>query len=105
MYFPHVSLLVHSCLAHFPPADTYGSSGNVHDVSELAYPSFPILLLPPFPSPPLPPTPPPSLLPPPYAFFLVIFQVVKTVRQFREKGRSRCSVLLYGHGDGGGGPT
>ena len=32
-------------------------------------------------------------------------QVLKTVSQFRDKGRSRDSILLYGHGDGGGGPT
>ena len=32
-------------------------------------------------------------------------QVLKTASQFRDKGRSRHSVLLYGHGDGGGGPT
>ncbi|CAI7994927.1 Alpha-mannosidase 2C1 [Geodia barretti] len=31
--------------------------------------------------------------------------VLKTVSQFRDKGRSRQSILLYGHGDGGGGPT
>lgn len=32
-------------------------------------------------------------------------QVVKTVKQFLDKGRSRQSMLLFGHGDGGGGPT
>ena len=32
-------------------------------------------------------------------------QVLKTTSQFRDKGRSRHSMLLYGHGDGGGGPT
>ncbi len=32
-------------------------------------------------------------------------QLVKTVRQFKDKGRSRQSVLLFGQGDGGGGPT
>eukprot|EP00731_Ephydatia_muelleri_P024288 Em0016g559a len=31
--------------------------------------------------------------------------VVKTVKQFLDKGRSRQSILLFGHGDGGGGPT
>ena len=37
--------------------------------------------------------------------FLSFSQVLKTVTQFRDKGRSRHSILLYGHGDGGGGPT
>ena len=32
-------------------------------------------------------------------------QILKAVSQFQDKGRSRHSVLLYGHGDGGGGPT
>ena len=27
------------------------------------------------------------------------------MRQFKDKGRSRRSLLLFGHGDGGGGPT
>ena len=35
---------------------------------------------------------------------LPCLQVLKTVEQFKDKGRSRRSVLLYGHGDGGGGP-
>ena len=27
------------------------------------------------------------------------------MRQFKDKGRSRRSLLLFGYGDGGGGPT
>ena len=30
---------------------------------------------------------------------------MKTVKQFKDKGKSRQSMLLFGHGDGGGGPT
>nr|XP_058950702.1 alpha-mannosidase 2C1-like [Pocillopora verrucosa] len=31
--------------------------------------------------------------------------VLKTVRQLKDKGQTHASMLLYGHGDGGGGPT
>ena len=36
------------------------------------------------------------------AFF---FQVVKTAKNLKDKGRAHGSMLLYGHGDGGGGPS
>lgn len=32
-------------------------------------------------------------------------EVVRTVRNLEDKGRVSTSALLYGHGDGGGGPT
>ncbi|PFX33378.1 Alpha-mannosidase 2C1 [Stylophora pistillata] len=31
--------------------------------------------------------------------------VIKTVRQLKDKGKAHASMLLYGHGDGGGGPS
>jgi len=31
-------------------------------------------------------------------------EVLKSQTNFKEKGRSNCSLLLYGDGDGGGGP-
>jgi len=31
--------------------------------------------------------------------------VIKTVKQLKDKGRAHASMLLYGHGDGGGGPS
>ena len=31
--------------------------------------------------------------------------MLKSVKQFKDKGRSSQSILLYGYGDGGGGPT
>ncbi|XP_068702429.1 alpha-mannosidase 2C1-like [Montipora foliosa] len=31
--------------------------------------------------------------------------VLKTVKQLKDKGRVHASMLLYGHGDGGGGPS
>ncbi|CAH3126967.1 unnamed protein product [Porites lobata] len=31
--------------------------------------------------------------------------VIKTVRQLKDKGQVHASMLLYGHGDGGGGPS
>jgi alpha-mannosidase len=49
-------------LTHFPPADTYGSAGNVADV-------------------------------------------VKSVDLFKEHDRAKESILIFGWGDGGGGPT
>ncbi|HKY15708.1 MAG TPA: glycoside hydrolase family 38 C-terminal domain-containing protein [Microthrixaceae bacterium] len=33
------------------------------------------------------------------------FELAKAERQFAEKGRSNRSMLLFGHGDGGGGPA
>ncbi|KAG9489498.1 hypothetical protein GDO78_005466 [Eleutherodactylus coqui] len=32
-------------------------------------------------------------------------EMLKTVRNNRDKGRVNCGIVLYGHGDGGGGPT
>ncbi|XP_075064270.1 alpha-mannosidase 2C1 [Mixophyes fleayi] len=32
-------------------------------------------------------------------------EMLKTVRNNRDKGRVNCSIFLYGYGDGGGGPT
>lgn len=32
-------------------------------------------------------------------------EILKSVRNFRDKGRSDQSMYVYGHGDGGGGPT
>ena len=49
-------------LTHFPPADTYNSLADVHDV-------------------------------------------VKTSQKFKEHDRANESMLLFGFGDGGGGPT
>ena len=49
-------------LTHFPPADTYGSAGNVADVLKSSY-------------------------------------------NFKEHDRSKESLLIFGWGDGGGGPT
>lgn len=37
--------------------------------------------------------------------FFFSFQVLKTVTQLKDKGQTHASMLLYGHGDGGGGPT
>jgi len=31
-------------------------------------------------------------------------EVVKSMKNFKDKGRSRHAVILYGFGDGGGGP-
>ena len=50
-----------SVLAHFPPADTYNSEANVHEV-------------------------------------------LKSVTNHKNPQHSRRSLLLFGHGDGGGGP-
>ncbi|CAH1250253.1 MAN2C1 [Branchiostoma lanceolatum] len=50
------------CLAHFPPADSYGTEAKAEDL-------------------------------------------LKTAKNHKDKGRVNSSVLLYGHGDGGGGPT
>lgn len=69
-----------SCLTHFPPADTYESCADVKDVRLLGESHF-------------------------YMLQKCMLQVLKTTSQFRDKGRSRHSILLYGHGDGGGGPT
>ena len=33
------------------------------------------------------------------------FELAKAERQFAEKGRATRSMLLFGHGDGGGGPA
>lgn len=33
------------------------------------------------------------------------FQLLKTEKNFQDKGRSRQSLYLFGHGDGGQGPT
>ena len=30
---------------------------------------------------------------------------MKTVKNLKDKGRTNHSILLYGYGDGGGGPT
>ena len=49
-------------LTHFPPADTYNSMANVHDI-------------------------------------------LKSSQLFKEHDRSNDSMLVYGYGDGGGGPT
>lgn len=35
----------------------------------------------------------------------VCCKVIKTVRQLKDKGQVHASMLLYGHGDGGGGPS
>ena len=64
--FPHNNFLWKgidgTCvLAHFPPADTYTSRGNLGDV-------------------------------------------LKSQTNFQGKDKSNCSVLLFGNGDGGGGP-
>ena len=32
-------------------------------------------------------------------------QVIKTAKQLKDKGQVHASMLLYGHGDGGGGPS
>ena len=31
--------------------------------------------------------------------------MIKTVKNLKDKGRTNDSMLLYGYGDGGGGPT
>ena len=38
----------------------------------------------------------------PFSFFI---KIVKTVKNLKDKGRTNVSMLLYGYGDGGGGPT
>ena len=38
-------------------------------------------------------------------FVCVCFKIVKTVQNLKDKGRTNVSMLLYGYGDGGGGPT
>ena len=77
-------------MAHFPPADTYESLANVEDVS-LAFNVLLYIV---------------RMIHNMYiGMNLCCFKVLKTVKQFKDKGRSRHSVLLYGHGDGGGGPT
>lgn len=37
--------------------------------------------------------------------YCIIIQTLKTVRNNRDKGRVNCGIVLYGYGDGGGGPT
>lgn len=36
---------------------------------------------------------------------LFCLQLVKTVKNNKDKGRANHSIVLFGHGDGGGGPT
>lgn len=37
--------------------------------------------------------------------FVLSLQALKTVKNLEDKGRVSQSLLLFGHGDGGGGPT
>lgn len=69
-------------LAHFPPANTYESKADVSDVIDCA--DFNVNNI---------------------CNLCITLQMLKTVKLLKDKGRSRHSVLLYGHGDGGGGPT
>lgn len=86
-------------LTHFPPGNTYEMKGKVEDVS-LVYSThsmvnvesvktiFTILT---------------------NHRFLWVFsdlsQLVKTVKNNKDKGRANHSAVLFGFGDGGGGPT
>ncbi|KAK3867170.1 hypothetical protein Pcinc_027352 [Petrolisthes cinctipes] len=40
-----------------------------------------------------------------YEMQIKVEEVIQTVRNLQDKGRVSISALLYGHGDGGGGPT
>uniref|UniRef100_T1IQW1 alpha-mannosidase n=1 Tax=Strigamia maritima TaxID=126957 RepID=T1IQW1_STRMM len=40
-----------------------------------------------------------------YTMSMEVEEVIKTVTNLKEKGRVNHSMFLYGHGDGGGGPT
>ncbi|XP_054706199.1 LOW QUALITY PROTEIN: alpha-mannosidase 2C1-like [Uloborus diversus] len=40
-----------------------------------------------------------------YTATVSVEEVIKTVENLQDKGRVSCSMMLYGHGDGGGGPT
>lgn len=40
-----------------------------------------------------------------YTSTVTVEEVVRSVEQLQDKGRVSCSLMLYGHGDGGGGPT
>lgn len=83
-------------LAHFPPGDSYGMQGCVEEVRGTwwlrcgdgqageGWVSCPGLTQ-------------AGLSPP--------VQVLKTVAQNRDKGRTNHSAFLFGFGDGGGGPT
>lgn len=39
-----------------------------------------------------------------YCMQVTVEDTLKTVNSFRDKGRSNDALMLYGHGDGGGGP-
>uniref|UniRef100_A0A5S6QY64 alpha-mannosidase n=1 Tax=Trichuris muris TaxID=70415 RepID=A0A5S6QY64_TRIMR len=39
-----------------------------------------------------------------YVMEVTVADLMKTVKNFKDKGRTRSAMLLYGYGDGGGGP-
>lgn len=80
-------------LTHFPPGNSYEMNGKVQDVSKFSILLFSLrrTVLTYF----------PNLL------WVLLFcpQLVKTVKQNKDKGRANHSAVLFGFGDGGGGPT
>ncbi|XP_067129297.1 alpha-mannosidase 2C1-like isoform X2 [Centruroides vittatus] len=40
-----------------------------------------------------------------YTSSISVSEVLDTVKNLKDKGRVTCSMMLFGHGDGGGGPT
>lgn len=90
-------------LTHFPPGDSYGMQGKVEDVSFFGFvfccfvfnkmhisvkAEYEILTHKAF-----------------LLMALLCLQLLKTVKNNKDKGRANHSAVLFGHGDGGGGPT
>lgn len=88
-------------LTHFPPGDSYQLSGKVTDVSFSSFSFWCILrvggVLSLFSTPPT--------LGMNLSGGYLCLQLVKSVRNNKDKGRANHSALLFGYGDGGGGPT
>lgn len=88
-------------LTHFPPGDSYGLQGKVNDVSIFSFYFWCDLcvgeVLGLFSNPPTPGMN--------FSCGSLCLQLVKSVRNNKDKGRANHSAVLFGHGDGGGGPT
>lgn len=84
-------------LTHFPPGNSYEMKGKVEDVS-LVYSTENIVRV----------ESGREYLQSSRTFILLgvlCSQLVKTVKNNKDKGRANHSAVLFGFGDGGGGPT
>ncbi|KAI8506798.1 Alpha-mannosidase 2C1 [Branchiostoma belcheri] len=81
-------------LSHFPPGDSYETEAKVEDHHMFYWEGLDgsrcLAHFPPADS---------------YGTEAKTEDLLKTVKNHKDKGRVNSSVLLYGHGDGGGGPT